>query len=45
MVERALQKWIGAGGALLLGLVAIWLLGLGIGGSAAALHGVCCWLF
>jgi hypothetical protein len=45
MVEGNMQKWVGTGGALLLSLIAIWLFALGIGGSAAALHGFCCWLF
>jgi hypothetical protein len=44
MVEINVRKWIGAGGALLLSLVAIWLFALGIGGSASALYGFCCWL-
>jgi hypothetical protein len=45
MVKTSAGKWIGAGGALLLGPIAIWLFVLGLGGSAAALYGFCSWLF
>jgi len=44
MIEMAIGKWIGVGGALLLFPVAIWLFVLGLGGSASAFYRFCCWL-